>query len=284
MGFLKRKDLVFAYGQILLGCLIGGAAYPLFMTPNNIAPGGVTGIGVILNYLFGLPVGTVSLVLNVPLFITGYRYMGRIFAFRSLQATALFSVLIDILPLKPMTDDLLLGCLFGGVSLGIGLGLILRGGATTGGTDMLARIVHSRFPTVTVGTFLFAFDFLVVVAAGFAVGTQQALYAIINIYVSGRVIDLVMMGFSGNKACFIISAKWQQITDRLLKDLGRGVTQLKARGAYTMDEKPVVLCVISRQEVTTLKRIVENEDPLAFMFISDAHEAIGEGFSAINEK
>ena len=94
MGFLKRKDLVFAYGQILLGCLIGGAAYPLFMTPNNIAPGGVTGIGVILNYLFGLPVGTVSLVLNVPLFITGYRYMGRIFAFRSLQATALFSVLM----------------------------------------------------------------------------------------------------------------------------------------------------------------------------------------------
>ena len=270
MGIFKRKDLVFAYGQILLGCLIGGAAYPLFMTPNNIAPGGVTGIGIILNYLFGLPVGTVSLVLNVPL--------------RSLLATALFSVMIDILPLKPMTDDLLLGCLFGGVTLGIGLGLILRGGATTGGTDMLARMVHSRFPTLTVGTFLFAFDFLVVVAAGFAVGTQQALYAIINIYVSGRVIDLVMMGFSGNKACFIISAKWQQITDRLLKDLGRGVTQLKARGAYTMDEKPVVLCVISRPEVTTLKRIVENEDPLAFRFISDAHEAIGEGFSAISEK
>ena len=284
MKTFKRKDLVFAYGQILLGCLIGGAAYPLFMTPNNIAPGGVTGIGIILNYLFGLPVGTVSLVLNIPLFITGYRYIERIFAFRSLLATALFSVCIDILPLKPMTDDMLLGTLFGGVMLGIGLGLILRGGATTGGTDMLARMVHHRLPTVTVGTFLFAFDLVVVVAAGFTVGTQQALYAIINIYVSGRIIDMVMVGFSGNKACFIMSAKWQEITSRLLSEMGRGVTQLKARGAYTMEEKPVVLCVVSRQEVTTLKRIVENEDPFAFMFISDAHEAIGEGFSTINEK
>ena len=284
MKTFKRKDLVFAYGQILLGCLIGGAAYPLFMTPNNIAPGGVTGIGIILNYLFGLPVGTVSLVLNIPLFITGYRYIGRIFAFRSLLATALFSVCIDILPLKPMTDDMLLGTLFGGVMLGIGLGLILRGGATTGGTDMLARMVHHRLPTVTVGTFLFAFDLVVVVAAGFTVGTQQALYAIINIYVSGRIIDMVMVGFSGNKACFIMSAKWQEITSRLLSEMGRGVTQLKARGAYTMEEKPVVLCVVSRQEVTTLKRIVEDEDPASFMFISDAHEAIGEGFSAINEK
>ncbi|MBR6499102.1 MAG: YitT family protein, partial [Clostridia bacterium] len=279
MKTFKRKDLVFAYGQILLGCLIGGAAYPLFMTPNNIAPGGVTGIGIILNYLFGLPVGTVSLVLNIPLFITGYRYIGRIFAFRSLLATALFSVCIDILPLKPMTDDMLLGTLFGGVMLGIGLGLILRGGATTGGTDMLARMVHHRLPTVTVGTFLFAFDLVVVVAAGFTVGTQQALYAIINIYVSGRIIDMVMVGFSGNKACFIMSAKWQEITSRLLSEMGRGVTQLKARGAYTMEEKPVVLCVVSRQEVTTLTRIVENEDPFAFMFISDAHEVIGEGFS-----
>ena len=284
MKTFKRKDLVFAYGQILLGCLIGGAAYPLFMTPNNIAPGGVTGIGIILNYMFGLPVGTVSLVLNIPLFITGYRYIGRIFAFRSLLATALFSVCIDILPLKPMTDDMLLGTLFGGVMLGIGLGLILRGGATTGGTDMLARMVHHRLPTVTVGTFLFAFDLVVVVAAGFTVGTQQALYAIINIYVSGRIIDMVMVGFSGNKACFIMSAKWQEITSRLLSEMGRGVTQLKARGAYTMEEKPVVLCVVSRQEVTTLKRIVENEDPFAFMFISDAHEAIGEGFSEIREK
>ncbi|MBR4428889.1 MAG: YitT family protein, partial [Clostridia bacterium] len=163
-------------------------------------------------------------------------------------------------------------------------GLILRGGATTGGTDMLARMVHHRLPTVTVGTFLFAFDFVVVVAAGFTVGTQQALYAIINIYVSGRIIDMVMVGFSGNKACFIMSAKWQEITSRLLSEMGRGVTQLKARGAYTMEEKPVVLCVVSRQEVTTLKRIVENEDPTCFMFISDAHEAIGEGFSEIREK
>ena len=133
------KQIAVSYLQILLGCLIGAAAYPAFLIPNNIAPGGLTGVATILNYLFGLPVGTVSLALNIPLFIIGYRSMGKIFAFRSLIATVLFSLLIDLLPIRPVSRDPLLGTLFGGVVLGAGLGLILRGGATTGGTDMIAR-------------------------------------------------------------------------------------------------------------------------------------------------
>lgn len=160
----RKKELFLAYGQILLGCVIGAAAYPAFLIPNSIAPGGVTGVATILNHLFQWPVGTVSLTLNIPLFIIGYRSMGRIFAFRSLIATMLFSLLIDILPLRPVSGDPLLGTLFGGVVLGLGLGLILRGGATTGGTDMIARMVHRRFPFITVGAFLFALDFLVVAA------------------------------------------------------------------------------------------------------------------------
>ena len=278
----NRQRLV-AYAHIVLGCIIGGASYPLFMTPNNIAPGGLTGVGVILTYRYKVPVGTVSLVLNVPLFIIGYRSIGRVFAFRSLIATILFSLCIDLLPLKPMTLDPLLGTLFGGVMLGVGLGMILRGGATTGGSDMIARMVHRHFTHISVGAFLFAIDFAVVVSAGFVVGTTAALYALINIYISARVVDTVTIGFGGNKACFIMSASWEKITSRLLEQMNRGVTQLKARGAYTQNERPVILCVVSRQEVMEVKRIVKEEDEAAFMFISDAHEALGEGFKGLDE-
>ena len=278
------REFITGYLQILAGCLLGAAAYPAFLIPNNIAPGGLTGVATILNYLFHWPVGTVSLLLNVPLFIIGYRSMGKIFAFRSLIATALFSLLIDVLPIRPVSEDPLLGTLFGGVVLGAGLGLILRGGATTGGTDMIARMVHRRLPFISVGMFLFAIDCLVVLGAAVAIGTEQALYAFINIYVCSKVIDAVMMGFGGNKACFIMSARWEAVTARLMKEVGRGVTHLEARGAYTGKQQPVVLCVAARQEIMLVKRIVQEEDEKAFMFITEAHEALGEGFSRLDSE
>ena len=284
----RKKEIAHAYFQIIVGCVIGAAAYPLFLVPNNIAPGGLTGAATILNYLFRWPVGTVSLLMNIPLFVIGYRTMGRIFAFRSLVATLLFSVLIDVLPLQPITVepvlDPLLGTLFGGVLLGIGLGLILRGGATTGGTDMIARMVHRRFNFITVGMFLFALDCVVVLAAALFIGRAQALYALINIYVCSRVIDDVMVGFGGNKACFVMTGSWESITKRVMEEIGRGVTYLEARGAYSGKSQPVVMCVTSRQEMTALKRIVQEEDEKAFMFITDAHEALGEGFSRLDGK
>ena len=276
------REIAAAWLQIVAGCVIGAAAYPSFLVPNNIAPGGLTGVATILNYLFHLPVGTVSLVLNIPLFLIGYRSMGQVFAFRSLVATLLFSLFIDLLPIQPVSTDPLLGTLFGGVVLGVGLGLILRGGATTGGTDMIARIVHRRVPFITVGMFLFGLDCLVVLCAAVMIGTEQALYAFINIYVCSKVIDAVMMGFGGNKACFIMTGSWESVTRRLMDETGRGVTHLSARGAYTGKERPVVLCVAARQEITSVKRIVQEEDEKAFMFITDAHEALGEGFSRLD--
>ncbi len=280
----RKKELLTTYFQIVLGCFIGAAAYPTFLIPNSIAPGGLTGVATILNHLFGWPVGTVSLLMNIPLFLIGYRSMGRIFAFRSLLATFLFSLFIDILPLKTISDDPLLGTLFGGVVLGIGLGLILRGGATTGGTDMIARMVHRRFQFITVGAFLFALDFLVVVAAGILMGSSEALYALIAIFVCSKVIDMVMVGFTGNKACFIMTGGWEKITSRIMDEIGRGVTHLNARGAYSGEERPMVLCVVSRQEVMAVKQIVREEDEKAFMFITEAHEALGEGFSRLDSE
>ena len=286
-AFLKKKpaaaERFFSYAQILIGALIGGAAYPMFLTPNRIAPGGITGIAMILNHLLSWPVGTVSLILNIPLFLIGYRTMGRIFAFRSLLATILFSLFIDILPLHPLTLDPLLGTLYGGVMLGIGLGLIMRGGATTGGSDMIARMVHKRLQYISVGSFLFAIDFAVVLAAGFLIGTTEALYALISIFLTAKVMDVIVIGFSSNKACFVISSNWQAISDRILQEMNRGVTQLTARGAYTGTDRPTLMCVISRSEIMAFKRILREEDENAFVIIVEAHEAIGDGFSMLSE-
>ena len=281
----RKKEMIQAYAQILAGCVIGAAAYPTFLVPNSIAPGGLTGVATILNHLFQWPVGTVSLAMNVPLFLIGYRTMGKIFAFRCLVATLLFSLLIDVLPLRPIAVepvlDPLMGTLFGGVMLGIGLGLILRGGATTGGTDMVARMVHRRFPAVSVGAFLFAIDFLVVATAGLLIGTSEALYALINIFLSAKMIDVVMVGFAGNKACLVISPAWERIKERIMTEMDRGVTELEAKGGYTGESRPTLLCVVSRMEVTSIKRIIREEDENAFVIVVEANEAIGDGFSGL---
>ncbi len=276
-----RREQFLAWGQIVLGCVIGAAAYPTFLDPGKIAPGGLTGVAMIMKHLWGWDIGITSLILNIPLFIIGYRAMGRVFAFRSLVATVLFSLMIDLLPLKEIPVEPILGTLYGGILLGIGLGFILRGGATTGGTDMAARMVHKYLPFLSVGMFLFLIDCVVVIAAWIFIGSSEALYALICIFVSGKAVDMVMLGLSSNKACFVISDEWEQVSRRLMTEMERGVTQLSARGAYTGKERPVVLCVLPPQEVSRLKEIVRQEDEKAFMFITEAHEALGEGFSSL---
>ena len=284
LNFGRRGEAIAAYTQIVLGCLIGGAAYPLFLLPNNIAPGGLSGVAMVLNYIFHWPVGMTSLIMNIPLFLVGYKTMGRVFVVRSLIATVLFSAAIDMLPLAPMSTDPLLGTLYGGLLLGVGLGFILRGGATTGGTDMAARMVHKYLPFLSVGMFLFLIDCIVVVAAWIFIGSSEALYALICIFISGKAVDMVMLGLSSNKACFVMTGEWERVSQRLMTEMDRGVTQLSARGAYSGAERPVVLCVLPPQEVSRLKAIVRQEDEKAFMFITEAHEALGEGFSSLTSE
>jgi len=275
---LFHNEQLLSYAQIAMGSLIGAVAYPLFLTPNHIAPGGLTGLATVLNYLFQWPVGITSLLLNVPLFVIGYRAMGRVFAFRSLVATLLFSLLIDLIPLPAATQQPLLAAIFGGVLLGVGLGLILRGGATTGGTDMAARMLHSRFQHISVGAILFAIDCIVVLLAGVSIEIEYALYALISIYVSSKIIDMVMNGITSEKACYVISSQYEQIKRVLMDELERGVTVLSAEGGFTGEQRPVLLCVLSAQEVGRLKAIVRMADEQAFVFISDTHEVLGEGF------
>ena len=287
MNLLKKlnkaanRERAMAWLQIVIGCVIGAAAYPTFLDPGKIAPGGLTGVAMILKHLWGWDIGITSLILNVPLFIIGYKAMGRVFAFRSLVATILFSLMIDFLPLREITVEPILGTLYGGILLGIGLGFILRGGATTGGTDMCARLVHKYLPFLSVGMFLFLIDCVVVIAAWIFIGSSEALYALICIFVSGKAVDMVMLGLSSNKACFVITDAWEQVSSRIMNEMERGVTQLTAKGAYTGKDRPVVLCVLPPQEVARLKEIVRKEDERAFMFVTEAHEALGEGFSSL---
>ena len=281
-NLLKNEQLASAV-QIALGCALGALAYPLFLVPNHIAPGGLTGLATVLNYLFRWPVGTTSLVMNVPLFIIGYRAMGRVFVIRSLVATVLFSVLIDLIPVPPMTEQPLLGAVFGGVLLGAGLGLILRGGATTGGTDMVARMIHNRFQHISVGAILFFIDCCVVLMAGFFIEAEYALYAFVALYAASKLIDVVMVGLTREKACYIISTQHEQVKREIMEKLDRGVTVLHAEGGYSGQERPVLLCVLSAQELGRLKAIVREADEDAFLFISDAHEVLGEGFRKLME-
>ncbi len=278
---MKNERLI-SYAEIVLGCMIGGAAYPLFLVPNSIAPGGLTGVATIFNYLWNWPVGITSMLLNLPLFLIGYKAMGRVFVFRSLVATVLFSVFIDLLKLPPLTDDLLLGSVYGALVLGVGLGLILRGGATTGGSDMVARMVHQKFPLLSVGMFLFLVDCAVILCAAFTMSARAALYALICIFVCARAVDLVLSGFGSAKACFMITNRGNAISGRIMTELNRGVTVLTATGAYSGEERTVLISVVSSREVLSLKKIVRQEDAKAFMFITDTHETLGEGFSALN--
>lgn len=277
-----RFEAVRHYGMMLLGCLIGASSYPLFLEPNHIAPGGLTGLTTILNFHFGLPIGLTSLALNIPLFILGWRYIGKRFVLRTLMATALFSVLIDLLVFAPVVLDPMLSAIFGGVMLGAGLALIMRGSATTGGTDLLARIVHKKVPAVSMGVILFFLDLLVILLAWLFMSVQYAMYAIICVYISSRVLDQILIGIGLDKACYVISARNEQIARRLMDDMERGVTLIHASGAYSGQETRMLLCVVGRMEVMEVKQIVREEDPAAFVFITDTHQTLGEGFENLN--
>ena len=277
-----RFEAVRHYGMMLLGCLIGASSYPLFLEPNHIAPGGLTGLTTILNFHFGLPIGLTSLALNIPLFILGWRYIGKRFVLRTLMATALFSVLIDFLVFAPVVLDPMLSAIFGGVMLGAGLALIMRGSATTGGTDLLARIVHKKVPAISIGAILFFLDLLVILLAWLFMSVQYAMYAIICVYISSRVLDQILIGIGLDKACYVISSSNEQIARRLMEDMERGVTLIHASGAYSRQETRMLLCVVGRMEVMEVKQIVREEDPAAFVFITDTHQTLGEGFENLN--
>ena len=269
---------------IAAGLLLATLGYRLYLIPNNVAPGGFTGIGQIVNHLFPVVgVGIVNLILNVPLFVLSLRSMGLGFGLRSLLSSVALSLLLDYLPVPAMTDDVLLSAVFGGVLCGAGFGLVLRGHATTGGSDMLASIVHRHVPALKVSVCLFATDATVVIASGFVFDAAAAMYALISVFVMNVVIDQVLEGPGLARSHIIITTHGNEIAERILKELDRGVTALDAKGMYSGEDRTMLLCVVSRLEAVRLRAVVFSVDPRAFVIVQNVHEALGEGFKELQK-
>jgi len=254
----------------------------LFLIPGLLVSGGISGAAQIINFFTHWPIGVMVLLGNAPLLLLGWRYLGgRRFAFRTAAAVILFSVLTDglalVLPPEGLTEDLVLDALYGGVLLGIGLGLVYRGRGTSGGSDILGRILN-HYRGVAISQAYLITDGLVVLASGFAFGWNRALYGLVVIYVSGLAAELVSEGNNLYRTAFIITDKPEQVTDKICTLLERGVTLLPSTGGYTGQARTLLYCVLSRAEVNLLKDIVSEIDPQAFMVIGQANEALGEGF------
>lgn len=275
----EARQLIRDYLLLTLGALITASAFALFLLPNDIAPGGVTGIATVLSSLTGMNVGLLSFLINLPLFAVGWRRVGWRFAARSFIAMMLLSLFIDGLPVHDLAGDMMLASLFGGVIMGVGLGVVVRSSATTGGTDMAAMIVHEHWNFLTVPMVLFAIDTVVVIIAAMAFGLQAGLFALVSLFTSTKAMDAIIKGFNTAMQFLIISTKQEEIVSRIHSEVERGCTRLEATGTYEGRKNGALLCVVSRMEAAKLKKIVSEVDPRAFVTVCDVHEALGEGFT-----
>ena len=278
------------YSLVAMGTLVQAIGLRIFLIPANLASGGVSGIAQLVNYFTGWPIGLMVFIGNLPLFVIGWRFLGgRRFALRTAFAIVALSFFTDALlwlpffPRDGLTHDLVLNSLYGAVVAGVGYGLVYRGQGTSGGSDILARILnHYRGIPIT-QSYLIT-DTAVILGAGFIFGWDKALYAVITLYVSGLVVDTTMEGTGTVRTALIVTTQPKAVSDRILEDLERGVTVLSGTGAYSGQARPVLYTVITRSEVQILKDIVHQADPLAFMVIGAVHEALGEGFQPFKKQ
>lgn len=267
---------------LIAGSVLSALAYDLFLIPHSIVPGGAGGVAMVLNRLVHLPVGATVIVLNVPLFLLGVWKLGRTYGAKSVLGMALSSLLIDffayVVPLRPATDNPVLASIFGGLTLGVGLGLVFRGGGSTGGSDIVGMVLN-RTTNLSTGTAILLIDALVISAAGVAFHSfELALYGYLNLYLSTRAIDLVLEGLSYTRALFVVSDRPEAIAAAVTQQLNRGATVLAATGAFSGIERGLVFSVMSRREIVRARDIIRETDPGAFVVITDVYEVLGEGF------
>ena len=268
-------------GIITLGAVIYALAFDWFVAPNQIAMGGVTGLAQIVNALVPvLPVGVLSILVNVPLFLAGWRLLGGRLLVSSLYAMAVSSLAIDVIAwmhtFPPM--DPILATLYGGAGMGVGLGLVFSQGATTGGTDIIGKLLKLKFPWLPIGKLVMIPDMVVVILAAVVFGTvNAALYGLIQMYLLSKVMDMILYGWDTSRVAYIITDRWEETVQGLL-DMNRGVTLLQGKGAYTGAEKQVLLVAFRQREIVPIKRMLREIDPKAFFIVCDAHEILGEGF------
>lgn len=270
------------YLWIALGSVLYSVSFDWFYVPNQIGFGGLTALGMILNYFSSaIPIGTVVLVLNIPLFILGWKFLGGHTLVSSLFAMTATSVLVDLIAAMytfPAMDPML-ASIFGGVALGISLGMIFSKGATTGGTDLTARLLKIPFAWLPVGKLLMAVDLLMLLAVSIAFRSMNsAMYGMISLYISTLVMDGVLYGLDQSKVAYIVTSNPRPITEEIDRQLDRGVTYLHGEGSFSGEQKLVLMCAFKQKQIVPLKALVHALDPGAFLIVCDAHEVLGQGF------
>lgn len=269
---------VLEYIYIIIGAAIIAIGFNVFLLPNEVASGGVSGISTILKGVFGWNPGIVQYAFNIPLFITGVIFLGKQFGARSLVGTLTLPLFVLLTAAwEPATLNPLLGAIFGGISVGVGLGIVFRGRASTGGTDLAAQII-AKYSGLTLGTSVMLIDGLIVLSAALVFDVEKGLYALIGLFVTTKTIDIIQLGFSQSKMVYIITNKQEEIRDAIYTEVNRGVTKLSAVGGYTEQERPILLVVVYQTEFTKLKQVIKTVDPSAFVIVTDSYEVLGEGF------
>lgn len=276
------RQTIRCYSLVALGSVIFALAFDWFFAPNQVAMGGVTGLAQVINAVFPpLSVGVLSFLLNVPLFLAGWKFIGFHLLASSLFSMAVSSAAIDLIaaaysfpPMDPM-----LACLCGGALMGVGLGIVFSQGATTGGTDVVARLMKLKLPWLPMGKLMLVPDFIVLALAAAVFGrVEAALYGAVGIFVATRVMDTVLYGLDTSKVAYIISDRWEELSRRLLEELDMGVTLLRGQGAYTGREKQILMVAFKQKAIVQVKRTVHEVDSGAFLIVCDAHDVLGEGF------
>lgn len=294
MPFLQKDKLFtrkwfISYGLIIMGTFLVSIGYVYFITPYKIVPGGIYGISIVLHHLFGLPVGMTALAFNIPLTIIGTRVLGPRFGAKTVVGFILTSVFVDVMSFfsefRPLVDsDPLLSSIFGGAIVGVGVGLIFKSRATSGGSDVIAMII-ARYTKLPLGQLMMGVDSLIVLIGFVAFRDWHIpLYSWITIFVMGKVIDAVLQGISYEKTIFIVSDEHQAIRDKIINDLNRGGTYLNAEGMYNGNQKKVIFTVVNRRELAMLEEFINKVDPKAFLTVMDANEILGQGFKSLRDK
>lgn len=276
-GLSKTKILKRAL-FIFIGAVLMGVGLEIFLVPNQVIDGGIVGISIILSHLLGWKLGLFIFILNIPFFFIGYKQIGKTFALSTLFGIAILSITTALLhPVPAFTEDVLLATVFGGIILGVGVGIVIRYGGSLDGTEILAILANKKLP-FSVGEIIMFFNIFILGSAGFVFGWNRAMYSLIAYFVAFKTIDVVIEGLDESKSAWIISEQYQEIGDAIIARLGRGVTYLNGEGAYTGDDKKVIFCVITRLEEAKLKSIVEDLDETAFLAVSNIAEVRGGRF------
>ncbi|MFT8889249.1 MAG: YitT family protein [Ethanoligenens sp.] len=277
------KDVLF----FVAGTFLYSISVSVFTAPNHIAPGGATGLSTILHYLIHTPIGTVIFILNIPLFILAWRFLGKRLVVKTIFCTLLVSVFTDVLalPFVPTyTDNSILAALYGGVLSGAGLGLVFLRGGTSGGSDILGRLLRLKWPHISMGRMILLVDFCVIALSALVFrNVNVALFAIVVEFTSSRVVDSLLYGADNGRMALIISDRYQDVAEAIRLELNRGVTLLKGEGYYTGKQHEILLCAVRRTQVARLHALVRRTDPQAFVIMCSADEVLGRGFKPLHQ-